>query len=68
MCLQASPADRAAFVGWHRRESGSPWRQAVTAQTEAECWVQLLGFVEGGDKAVLPTGKDPNLRPQREAS
>jgi hypothetical protein len=54
------PADRSTWAGWHRPHSQAPWRALVEAEGEDEAWRRLLGVVEGGDKCVLPSAKDPN--------
>jgi hypothetical protein len=56
-----NPPTAAAFAGYHRPGSRSPWRKVCEAATEDACW-QLLLAAAGGDKCVTPASADPNER------
>jgi hypothetical protein len=56
------------WAGWYRPNSESGWRRIVTADSEDEAFNRLLDIVRGGDKIVLPFGRDPNNGGWDEAS
>lgn len=58
------PPQAPGYVGWHRQGRGSRWRAVVRGDSEDEVFAMLLVAVAGGDKLVLASGDDPNLRPK----
>jgi hypothetical protein len=54
--------EKPAWTGWHRRNRLDRWRAVCEAESEAEALDMLLALAEGGDKRVLPSGRDPNRR------
>jgi hypothetical protein len=57
-----TPTTAAAFAGWHRPGSRSPWRRVCEAPSYDEALALLMGRTPGtGD--LLVSQLDPNDRP-----
>jgi hypothetical protein len=52
------------FAGWHRKNKHHPWRRVTEAESEAQCWNQLLTqALPSGEKCVVGSTVDPNHPP-----